>query len=51
MPPTPSSSLLREDRIILAKGDIDNAQIAKDKLENIQRYDRKLREMYSKQKK
>lgn len=45
----PSSSIYREDRILLEKGDILQAQVSKEKLENIQRGDRKLREKYSKQ--
>lgn len=44
----PSSSNFREDRILLEKGLMDAAQVAKEKLENIQRHDRKLREKYSK---
>jgi hypothetical protein len=43
----PSSSIYREDRILLEKGLIDQAQIAKEKLENIQRSDRKFREKLS----
>jgi hypothetical protein len=45
----PSSSLYREDRILLEKGDIEQAQVLKEKLEVIQRGDRKLREKFSKQ--
>lgn len=45
----PSSSLYREDRVLLEKGLIEQAQTAKEKLENIQRGDRKLREKYGKQ--
>ncbi len=44
----PSSSLYREDRILLERNEIKQAQILKEKLENIQRADRKLREKYSK---
>lgn len=43
----PSSSLYREDRILLEKKEIEQAQLAKEKLENIQRADRKLREKFS----
>ena len=43
-----SSSLFREDRIYLEKGDIVKGQEQKDRLENIQRHDRKLREDQSK---
>ena len=42
----PSSSNYREDRILLEKGLKVEAQSAKEKLENIQRYDRKLREKF-----
>jgi len=45
----PSSSLYREDRILLEKGDIVQSQNSKEKLENIQRGDRKLREKFTKQ--
>jgi len=45
----PSSSIYREDRVLLEKGDIEKAQLVKEKLENIQRGDRKLREKFSKQ--
>ena len=44
----PSSSNYREDRILLEKGLKVEAQSAKEKLENIQRHDRKLREKFSK---
>jgi hypothetical protein len=44
----PSSSLYRRDRILLEKGDIPQAQAAKEILENIQRGDRKIREKYNK---
>lgn len=44
----PSSSLYREDRINLEKGLKEEAQLSKEKLENIQRGDRKLREKFSK---
>lgn len=43
--PLPSSSLLREDRILLEQGRLEEGQIAKEKIENIQRADRKLRHM------
>lgn len=48
IPQLPSSSLFREDRIKLEQGNLVQAQEAKEKLENIQRYDRKLREAYKK---
>jgi hypothetical protein len=44
-----SSSLFREDRIYLEKQNLVLGQIYKEKLENIQRHDRKLRESYEKQ--
>jgi len=44
----PSSSLYREDRVKLEKGLKEEAQLSKEKLENIQRGDRKLREKFSK---
>ena len=44
----PSSSIYREDRIKLEKGLMEEAQISKEILENIQRGDRKLREKFSK---
>jgi len=43
-----SSALYRDDRLYLADGQIDLAQKAKEKLENIQRLDRKFREVYQK---
>jgi len=43
-----SSSLFREDRVLLEKRQNEEAQAAKEKLENIQRADRKLREKFSK---
>lgn len=42
-----SSSILREDRIFLALKNLPAAQEAKEKLEEIQRKDRKLREKFS----
>ncbi len=42
----PSDSTFREDIIMLKKGDEDEAQRSKIKLEEIQRYDRKLRLKY-----
>ena len=42
----PSSSLFRQDRILLEKGNLVEAQENKEKIENLQRYDRKLREEY-----
>lgn len=44
----PSSSLYREDRKLLEINQVEEAQISKDKIENIQRSDRKLRENYPK---
>jgi hypothetical protein len=43
-----SSSIIREDRILLEQGNRESAQLAKEKLEELQRYDRKLREKYHK---
>lgn len=43
-----SSSLLRDDRVKLAQTKLAEAQAAKEKLENLQRHDRKLRENYHK---
>lgn len=43
---TPSSSIVREDRILLDKDKVENAQTAKEAIENLQRKDRKLREKY-----
>lgn len=44
----PSSALDREDRKLLESGKFNEAQEAKEKIENRQRYDRKLRKEYSK---
>ena len=44
----PSSSIYREDRILLEENKVEEGQVAKEKLENIQRGDRKLREKYNK---
>ena len=44
-----SSSYFREDRKLLQEGNLAEAQIAKDKIEESQRQDRKLREAYEKQ--
>lgn len=44
----PSSSIYREDRRLLEERSMEEAQIAKEKIENIQRNDRKLREKYHK---
>jgi hypothetical protein len=43
-----SSSLYREDRILLEQGHIDLAQEAKERLEILQRNDKKLREKVNK---
>jgi len=45
----PSSSLFKEDRIYLEKQNLEKGQEHKDRLENLQRHDRKLREIYQKQ--
>ncbi len=45
----PSSSIFREDRIYLEKQNLEKGQFYKDKLENLQRHDRKLRETHEKQ--
>jgi hypothetical protein len=42
----PSSSIHREDRILLSENSMEDAQTAKEKLENLQRHDRKLRKEY-----
>lgn len=39
-----SSSIFREDRALLMAGKMDEAQLKKEELEEIQRKDRKLRE-------
>ncbi len=44
----PSSSIYREDRKLLEKNLVDDAQEMKEKIENIQRNDRKLREKWQK---
>ncbi len=44
-----SSSLFREDRIYLEKQNIEKGQFHKERLENLQRHDKKLREAYQKQ--
>jgi len=46
-----SSSLYREDRIFLAAHKVDEAQTMKEKLEDIQRNDKKLRQKFEKEKK
>jgi hypothetical protein len=43
-----SCSTIREDRILLEQGNKESAQLAKEKLEELQRHDRKLREKYLK---
>mmetsp|Transcript_34336 Transcript_34336/g.35628 ORF Transcript_34336/g.35628 Transcript_34336/m.35628 type:complete len:421 (+) Transcript_34336:44-1306(+) len=40
----PSSCVYREDRVLLEQNKVEDAQVAKEKIENIQRGDRKLRE-------
>lgn len=47
---TPSSSVLREDRVLLEQEKLEEAQIAKEKIENLQRNDRKLRKKFQEQK-
>ena len=47
----PSDGRKREDYIELVKGNIDKAQEEKERLENLQRYDRKLRADYAKKNK
>ncbi|CAG9326920.1 KES1_7 [Blepharisma stoltei] len=44
----PSDSEVREDIILLRQGNIDAAQQAKENIENVQRHDRKLREVHHK---
>lgn len=44
----PSSSIYREDRILLEEENLEDGQVAKEKIENIQRNDRKLREKFTK---
>ena len=44
----PSSALTRDDRRLLEEGKAKEAQEAKEKIENLQRYDRKLRKDYHK---
>lgn len=44
----PSSSLYREDRTLLEEGKIKESQTAKERIENLQRNDRKLRKEYKK---
>jgi len=43
-----SSSIYREDRILLGENKVDEAQKMKDKIEDLQRYDKKLRQKYEK---
>lgn len=45
---TPSSSKYRDDRVFLEQEKLEEAQAAKEKIENIQRNDRKLREKFKK---
>ena len=44
----PSSSIYRQDRVSLEENKLKEAQENKEKLENLQRNDRKLREKYNK---
>jgi len=44
----PSSSLYREDRILLEQRKMDPAQKAKERLEDFQRNDKKMREKFNK---
>jgi len=41
-----SSSIYREDRILLGESKVEEAQKMKDKIEDVQRYDRKLRQKH-----
>jgi hypothetical protein len=43
-----SSSLFREDRLFLEAGKLEQGQSEKERLEHLQRHDRKLREHYNK---
>ena len=43
-----SSSLTRDDRVLLEQNKTPEAQTAKEKLEDLQRQDRKLREKFKK---
>jgi hypothetical protein len=43
-----SSSIYREDRILLEEDNLEEGQVTKEKIENIQRNDRKLREKFAK---
>jgi len=45
-----SSSIYREDRILLGENKVQEAQKMKDKVEDLQRYDRKLRQKYNEKK-
>jgi Na+/phosphate symporter len=47
----PSDSTYREDLNFFLKDDEENAQIMKEKMEELQRADRKLREAHAKQNK
>ena len=42
--PLPSDSIKRTDRLFLEERTVDEAQEEKERLENLQRHDRKLRE-------
>lgn len=44
----PSSSITRQDRIFLEEEKLEDAQAAKEIIENLQRHDRKLRKEYHK---
>jgi hypothetical protein len=48
--PLPSCSSLREDRVLLQARNLEEGQVVKEKLENLQRKDRKLREQFQKMK-
>ncbi len=43
-----SSSVLRDDRLYLKQGKLNEAQMAKEELENFQRQDKKLRDKFKK---
>ena len=47
VPQIKSGSIYREDSLLLYEKKLDEAQEAKDKLENLQRHDRKMRAKYS----
>ena len=48
--PLESDAFYRKDLLLRMKEEMDEAQVAKEELENLQRSDRKLREKYGKKK-